>query len=114
MSDRPTLLLVHGAWHGAWAWDSLAVVLEDRGWDVARANLPTVHAADPIGLHLNDDARAIAEAIAEIGGPVVVVAHSYGGLPPHRRPSPITCSTSSTLPPSYWTRASRCSAQSAA
>lgn len=81
MSERPTLLLVHGAWHGAWAWDPLATILEDRGWTVERIDLPTVHADDPRGLHLADDADAVAAAIDAIDGPVVVVAHSYGGVP---------------------------------
>ncbi|MFG6445935.1 alpha/beta hydrolase [Microbacterium sp. P07] len=81
MSEKPTLLLVHGAWHGSWAWDPLAAILEDRGWTVERVDLPTVHAADPIGLHLADDADAISAAIDAIDGPVVVVAHSYGGVP---------------------------------
>lgn len=81
MSERPTLLLVHGAWHGSWAWEPLTAVLENRGWAVETVDLPTVHAADPIGLHVTDDADAIADAIAAIDGPVVVVAHSYGGVP---------------------------------
>ncbi|GAA2082200.1 alpha/beta hydrolase [Microbacterium hatanonis] len=81
MSEKPTLLLVHGAWHGAWAWDPVAGILEDRGWAVERIDLPTVHADDPVGLHLSDDADAVAAAIAAIDGPVVVVAHSYGGVP---------------------------------
>ncbi|MBU4465869.1 MAG: alpha/beta fold hydrolase [Actinobacteria bacterium] len=81
MSERPTLLLVHGAWHGSWAWEPLTAVLENRGWAVETVDLPTVHAADPVGLHVTDDAEAIADAIAAIDGPVVVVAHSYGGVP---------------------------------
>ncbi|RKT36133.1 pimeloyl-ACP methyl ester carboxylesterase [Microbacterium sp. AG1240] len=81
MSEKPTLLLVHGAWHGAWAWNPVASILENRGWAVERIDLPTVHAADPVGLHLADDADAITAAIAAIDGPVVVVAHSYGGVP---------------------------------
>ena len=81
MSERPTLLLVHGAWHGSWAWDPVAATLEDRGWTVERIDLPTVHAADPRGLHLSDDAEAVAAAVSAIDGPVVVVAHSYGGVP---------------------------------
>ena len=81
MSEKPTLLLVHGAWHGAWAWDPLAAILEHRGWTVERIDLPTVHAASPEGLHLSDDADSVSAAIAAIDGPVVVVAHSYGGVP---------------------------------
>ena len=81
MTDRPTLLLVHGAWHGAWAWEPLQTELASRGWDVRALDLPTVHADDPRGLNMTDDADAIAAAIDEIGGPVAVVAHSYGGVP---------------------------------
>lgn len=81
MSDRMTVLLVHGAWHGPWAWEPVARILDARGWDVRTVALPTVHAADPVGLHLADDATAVTEAIAAIDGPVVVVAHSYGGVP---------------------------------
>lgn len=81
MTERPTLLLVHGAWHGSWAWAPLRTELEARGWDVRTVDLPTVHADDPRGLHMTDDADAIAAAIDEIGGPVAVVAHSYGGVP---------------------------------
>lgn len=81
MSERPTLLLVHGAWHGAWAWEPLAAILEGRGWSVETIDLPTVHAEHPAGLHLSDDADAVAQAIDAIPGPVVVIAHSYGGVP---------------------------------
>ena len=81
MTDRPTLLLVHGAWHGSWAWVPLQTELESRGWDVRTVDLPTVHADDPRELHMTDDADAIAAAIDAIPGPVAVVAHSYGGVP---------------------------------
>jgi len=81
MSERPTLLLIHGAWHGAWAWNASRELLEERGWRVSTVDLPTVHAADPTGLSLSDDAAAVAEAIDAITGSVVVIAHSYGGVP---------------------------------
>ena len=81
MSARPTILLVHGAWHGAWAWDLVKARLEDRGWDVRTVDLPTVHSERIEGLHLSDYADAVRDAIAAVDGPVVVVAHSYGGVP---------------------------------
>ncbi|MDY0827847.1 alpha/beta hydrolase [Microbacterium sp. BG28] len=81
MSVRPTLLLVHGAWHGAWCWDGLIRVLTERGWDVRAIDLPTVHAPHKEGLGMQDDADAVRAAIDAIAGPVVVVAHSYGGVP---------------------------------
>ena len=81
MTARPTLLFVHGAWHGAWCWDILRDVLHGRGWSTRALDLPTVHAADKQGLTLQDDADAVAAAVAEVEGEVVVVAHSYGGVP---------------------------------
>lgn len=76
----PALLLVHGAWHGSWCWEPVRTLLADRGWRVETVDLPSVApAADRPGLH--DDARAVRAALDAIDGPVVVVAHSYGGAP---------------------------------
>lgn len=79
--SRPTLLLVHGAWHGSWAYEPLVEILAARGWTVETVDLPTVHAPDKAERTLADDAGAVADAIDRIEGPVVVVAHSYGGVP---------------------------------
>ena len=35
-----TFALVHGAWHGGWAWDTLAPELAARGHHVLAADLP--------------------------------------------------------------------------
>ena len=80
MSD-PTILLVHGAWHGAWCWDAVRSILESRGRTVHAIDLPTVHAPNKAELDMLDDARAVRTAVDAIAGPVVVVAHSYGGVP---------------------------------
>src|SRR5690606_23810589 len=79
--DQPTILLVHGAWHGAWCWDRLRDVLEARGRRVEVVDLPTIHSADPVDVPLAADADAVTAAIERIEGEVVVVAHSYGGIP---------------------------------
>jgi pimeloyl-ACP methyl ester carboxylesterase len=81
MSDRPAIVLVHGAWHSSACWDKVRGILESRGRAVHALDLPTVHAADKAALDMYDDARAVREAVEAIGGPVVVVAHSYGGVP---------------------------------
>jgi pimeloyl-ACP methyl ester carboxylesterase len=77
----PNLLLVHGAWHGAWCWEALTPELVRRGWAVHTVDLPSASAdrANQAGMY--DDARAVRAALERIGGPVVVLAHSYGGLP---------------------------------
>jgi pimeloyl-ACP methyl ester carboxylesterase len=81
MSNDPTILLVHGAWHGAWCWDAVRTRLEAMGRTVFAIDLPTVHAANKAELGMLDDAQAVREAVDAVDGPVVVVAHSYGGVP---------------------------------
>jgi hypothetical protein len=56
-------------------------ILEERGWTTVAVDLPTVHAADKAALGLAADAGAVRSAIDAVDGDVVVVAHSYGGVP---------------------------------
>jgi pimeloyl-ACP methyl ester carboxylesterase len=56
-------------------------ILTGRGWETVAVDLPTVHAPDKAALGLADDADAVRTAIDAIGGDVVVIAHSYGGVP---------------------------------
>ncbi|MFE4393435.1 MULTISPECIES: alpha/beta fold hydrolase [Streptomycetaceae] len=81
--DRPTFLLVHGAWHGAWCWDPLRAALAADGWRSHAVDLPS-SAAHPEGTRsagLLEDAAVIRDHLRRIDGPVVTVAHSYGGAP---------------------------------
>ncbi|MHA5050845.1 alpha/beta fold hydrolase [Streptomyces sp. SD15] len=75
--SRPTLLLVHGAWHGAWCWAKLTSALHADGWRLRTIDLPS--AGGRAGLM--DDAQAVLDELKLIDDPVVVVAHSYGGIP---------------------------------
>lgn len=74
---RPTLLLVHGAWHGGWCWDKLRAALDVEDLQTRTVELPSTGGHGGIA----DDVRAIREVLAALEGPVVVVAHSYGGIP---------------------------------
>jgi len=74
-----TLLLVHGAWHGSWAWRPLVDALD--GVEVRTVDLPSVGASPGDLGDLRADSEAVRAAVAAIDGPVVVVAHSYGGCP---------------------------------
>jgi pimeloyl-ACP methyl ester carboxylesterase len=77
--SAPTLLLVPGGWHRAEHWKLLTDEL--RGVDVHTVALTAV-GDDPAALgDMHSDAEAVAAAAAAIDGPVVVVAHSYGGIP---------------------------------
>jgi pimeloyl-ACP methyl ester carboxylesterase len=77
--SRPTVLLVHGAWHGAWVWEKVQRELTARGWAVHTIDLPSVAERGLPRRGLHGDAAAVRQRIEEIEGPVVVVAHSYGG-----------------------------------
>ena len=76
---RPALLLVHGSWLGAWSWEKVQPELIARGWEVHTVELPSVADLGGPRFGLHDDAAVVRERIREIGRPVVVVAHSYGG-----------------------------------
>ncbi|MFD8197491.1 alpha/beta fold hydrolase [Streptomyces wuyuanensis] len=76
MNTLPTLVLVHGAWHGPWCWKYL--IDELPGLDVRTVALPSGSAS--LG-NLYEDAEVVAKALASVGRPTVVVGHSYGGSP---------------------------------
>lgn len=82
---RTAFVLVPGAWHGAWCWDGVVARLKKLG--LAAAGLTLTGVADraaegspQTGLadHVADVVRAID---ASEGAKVVLVGHSYGGLP---------------------------------
>lgn len=78
---RPAVLYVHGAFvrDGAWWWSRVAEPLAARGITSHAVDLPSCGAAAPLG-GFADDVATVRSAIAAIDGPVVVVAHSYGGM----------------------------------
>ena len=81
-ASRPTVLLVHGAWHGPWCWEALRPELDQLGWRTTAVRLPSATTATTEPLPgLWADVEAISRAISDAGGPVVVIAHSYGGAP---------------------------------
>lgn len=74
------VLLVHGAWHGAWCWERVLGPLRDAGMDPHTIDLPG-HGDSPAPLgDLHGDADAVKRELDEIGEPTVLVGHSYGGM----------------------------------
>jgi pimeloyl-ACP methyl ester carboxylesterase len=68
---RPTIVLVHGAFAESSSWDGVVDRLLAEGHRV-------VAAANPLR-GLASDAASVSDLVRSIEGPIVLVAHSYGG-----------------------------------
>jgi pimeloyl-ACP methyl ester carboxylesterase len=78
--DRPTLILVHGAGHGPWCWETVQALASERGLRTVALDLPSSAATiDDLG-SADDDIRVVREACAAAGEPVVLVGRSLGGM----------------------------------
>lgn len=79
---RP-IVLVHGAWHGAWCWSALQAELDRRGIGSWALDLPGHGASSEPLTGLHGDAAAVTAALASLAAQghddVVLVGHSYGG-----------------------------------
>ncbi|MDA3559433.1 alpha/beta hydrolase [Acinetobacter sp. AOR15_HL] len=72
MSNKPTIILVHGFWGGAAHWRKVIIELSHRGFTSLQAvELPLTSLAD--------DVERTKKMIAQIDGDVILVGHSYGG-----------------------------------
>ncbi len=69
--EKPTVVLVHGAFADSSSWNGVIAALQHDGYPVVAApdNLRGVRA----------DAEIVADVVKGISGPVVLVGHSYGG-----------------------------------
>nr|WP_180166593.1 alpha/beta fold hydrolase [Stenotrophomonas sp. SbOxS2]NYT99445.1 alpha/beta fold hydrolase [Stenotrophomonas sp. SbOxS2] len=101
-SSRPTFLLIHGAWHDSSTWSKVTPILESQGCRVSVLDLPGAgaHARAPeayfqtpvdpgafatepspnAGVSQDERNEAVIRAIDELGGEVVLVGHSLGGV----------------------------------
>jgi pimeloyl-ACP methyl ester carboxylesterase len=70
-ADKPTVVLVHGAFADASSWNGVVEQLHKDGYTV-------VAAANPLR-SVKSDAAYIADVVKGIKSPVVLVGHSYGG-----------------------------------
>ena len=68
---QPTIVLVHGAFAESASWDGVIDPLLEAGH-------PVIAAANPLR-DLAGDAASVGDLVRTIEGPVVLVAHSYGG-----------------------------------
>lgn len=68
--------LIHGAWHGGWAFERLVPELRARGHDAVAPDLPCEDQEAGASRY----ADVVEEALEGVDGDVVVVGHSLGGL----------------------------------
>jgi pimeloyl-ACP methyl ester carboxylesterase len=71
MSAPATAVFVHGGWHDGWSWHLVRALLDARGVPSVALDLPMTT--------LDQDAAVLTDALAQVAGDAVVVAHSWGG-----------------------------------
>ncbi|MBI2512870.1 MAG: alpha/beta fold hydrolase [Opitutae bacterium] len=81
---KPVMLIVHGAWGGAWQFSKVDPLLRERGFDVRRVTLTGLGerahlGSKDIGLetHIQDVVNVI---LFERLENIILVGHSYGGM----------------------------------
>jgi pimeloyl-ACP methyl ester carboxylesterase len=72
-TNRPRIVLVHGAFADGTGWQHVIPLLEEDGYPVIATQHPLTSLADDVAT-----AKRVIDAEAQ-QGPVVVVGHSYGG-----------------------------------
>jgi pimeloyl-ACP methyl ester carboxylesterase len=70
-TNSSNVILVHGGWADGSSWGKVITILKNAGLNVVAVQLP---------LHtLADDVATVKRAIEHVGGPTILVGHSYGG-----------------------------------
>ena len=68
---KPTIVLIHGAFAESSSWNGVIDTLTGTGHSVIAAAIPL---RDPVA-----DAASVGDLVRSVEGPVLLVAHSYGG-----------------------------------
>lgn len=82
-SQKATIIFVPGAWHSPEGYATVRAELETHDYAIVGVALPSVGAEPPLKTW-DKDVEAIQAAIKDVvdkGGDVVLVMHSYSGLP---------------------------------
>ena len=77
-----TFILIHGSYHGAWNWHKIVPLLQKEGHNAISLDMPG-HGKDRQKIHtvtFNDHINTTINAINEIEGKVILLAHSRNGI----------------------------------
>lgn len=74
-----TVVLVHGAWHGAWCFDRMMPLLADANIPAIAVDLPGHGADEGPFTDLHGDAARVLTVLDRIDGAVILLGHSYAG-----------------------------------
>jgi hypothetical protein len=81
---KPTILFVPGAWHSPTHLQTIRSTIEQHGYETQGVALPSVDPVDAANFTVDQDVEAISTGIQNIlsqGKDVVLVTHSYSGVP---------------------------------
>jgi pimeloyl-ACP methyl ester carboxylesterase len=71
VTDKPTIVLVHGAWADGSCWSAVIESLQADGYTVAAPQFPETSLAA--------DVARLRQVLRRLTGPTILVGHSYGG-----------------------------------
>jgi pimeloyl-ACP methyl ester carboxylesterase len=71
MSEKPNVVLVHGAWAGGSSWSDVIRTLQATGFTVTAPQFPETSLAA--------DVARLRQVLRRQSGPTIVAGHSYGG-----------------------------------
>ncbi|KAJ5633203.1 alpha/beta-hydrolase [Penicillium lividum] len=81
-TNKPTIVLVHGAWHTPANYATFITNLESQGFTVHCPHLPSCSNTSPPPATYHDDVTTVRELVTSLvnkGESILMVLHSYGG-----------------------------------
>jgi len=76
-----TFILIHGAWHGGWAWKDVKTLLAEKGHTVLAPDLPG-HGSNPTPFQevtMKAYVQSVVDLLAKQSEPVILAGHSMSG-----------------------------------